>query len=68
MNKAKQLREQLVLLRERMGVSVLQLAKLTDIPEGTLKGRLRNPGKFRLEEVWRLENVARPYDIKLLEG
>lgn len=68
MNKAKRVREQLVLLRERMGVSVLQLAKLSGIPEGTLKGRLRNPGKFRLEELWRLENVARTYDINLLEG
>lgn len=68
MNKARRVREQLILLRERMGVSVLQLAKLTDIPEGTLKDRLRNPGTFRLEEVWRLEKVARTYDIKLLEG
>ena len=62
------MRENLLILRHRMGLTVPQFADTVGIPEGTLKGRLRNPGDFRLSEVWRINKVAERYGISMEGG
>lgn len=62
------MRENILILRHRMGLTVPQFAAAVGIPEGTLKGRLQNPGDFRLSEVWRINLVGERYGINIEGG
>ena len=62
------IRESLLILRHRMGLTVPQFAEAVGIPEGTLKNRLRNPGDFRMSEVWRIDRVGEQYGISMEGG
>lgn len=68
MKREDRLREDLMILRHRMGLTIPQFAQAVGIPEGTLKSRLRNPGDFRLSEVWRINRVGERHGINIEGG
>lgn len=68
MKREDKLRENLLILRNRMGLTVPQFARAVGLPEGTLKLRLRDPSSFRLGEVWALERLGERYGIDIMGG
>ena len=68
MKREDRLRENLLILRTRMGLTVPQFAKAVGIPEGTMKLRLRDPSSFRLSEVWALERMGERYGVSVIGG
>lgn len=68
MKREDRLRENLLILRHRMGLTVPQFARAVGIPEGTLKHRLREPSSFRLGEVWALERMGERYGVSIQGG
>ena len=68
MKREDRLRENLLILRHRMGLTVPQFARAAGIPEGTLKQRLREPSTFRLSEVWALDKLGERYGVDLRGG
>lgn len=61
-------RENILLLRHRMGLTVPQFAKRIGLTESTFRNRYRQPGTFRQQDVWTMDSIGEKYGISITEG
>ena len=55
-------------LQRRLGISTQgEMAEQVGLTESTYKARLRNPARFSLEELWRVQRVGRRAGMELAE-
>lgn len=66
MTRADRLREGILLLRHRTGLTVPQFARRIGMTESTFKSRCRNPATFRLSELWALEILGEAHGVSLM--
>lgn len=68
MTKEARMRENIMLLRRRMGLTVPQFAKRLGLTESTFRNRYRNPATFRMSDVWTMERYGEQHGISIEGG
>lgn len=61
-------RENIMILRHRMGLTVPQFADRLGLTESTFRNRYRQPGTFRLQDIWTMDRLGEQYGISIQGG
>lgn len=61
-------RENIMILRHRMGLTVQQFADRLGLTESTFRNRYRQPGTFRLQDIWTMDRLGEQYGISIQGG
>lgn len=68
MKREDKVRENIMLLRHRMGLTVPQFASRLGLTESTFRNRYRQPGTFRWQDVRTMERLGEQYGISITGG